>query len=103
VDDLELSSVIHSKIFKTENHFGTHVSKEWSKHITSNVNFLQDTQSVINNMKKFNAFPKLDTNRVIEIWQDTNLSDNCILVLYSISLGFNSIFFCLYLSYSLFS
>jgi ribosomal protein S19 len=76
VDDLELSSVIHSKIFQTENHFGTHVSKEWSKHITSNVNFLQDTQSVINNMKKFNAFPKLDTNRVIEIWQDTKCNSN---------------------------
>ena len=71
IDDLELSNVIHSKVFHTTNQFGTHISKEWCKYITSNTKFLEETQIVINNMKNFCSFPKTDTKRIIEVWDDT--------------------------------
>lgn len=76
VDDLELSTVIHSNLFQTTNHFGIHTSKEWIKHITSNVSFLEETQIVINNMKNFDSFPQTDTARIIDIWNDIKCNPN---------------------------
>ena len=31
IDDLEVSPVIHKKLFSSSNNFGTEVSKEWCK------------------------------------------------------------------------
>jgi hypothetical protein len=76
VDDLELSTVIYANLFQSENHFGNHVSKEWCKQFTSNTKFLEDTQCVVQNMKKFHNFPSIDTSRVIDIWHDTKCNSN---------------------------
>lgn len=76
IDDLELYHVIHSRIFQTTNEFGIHTSKEWCKHITSNVTFLEETQLVINNMKNFDCFPKTDSSRIVEVWNDTKCNPN---------------------------
>jgi MutS domain V len=76
INDLELSDVIYAKVFKTENHFGNHVSKEWSKQFTSDIVFLEDTQNVVKNMNKFEQFSSIDTSRVIDIWNDTKCNSN---------------------------
>lgn len=71
IDDLEISPVIHEKLFFSSNQFGTEIGKEWCKKMTSNVNFLEETQQVVKNMVHFKEIPKIDTNVVAEIWEDT--------------------------------
>ena len=76
INDLELSNVIYAKLFKIENHFGNHVSKEWSKQFTSDIVYLEDTQNVVKNMNKSEQFSSIDTSRVIDIWNDTKCNSN---------------------------
>jgi MutS domain V len=76
IDDLEISPVIHNKLFDASNKFGIEVSKEWCKKMTSNVKFLEDTQQVIKNMVKFKEISKVDTDVVIDIWEDTKCNKN---------------------------
>ena len=76
IDDLEVSPVIHKKLFSSSNKFGTEVSKEWCKKMTSNVKFLEETQAVVKNMVLFKEISKVDTDIVTDIWEDTKCNKN---------------------------
>jgi hypothetical protein len=76
INDLELDNIFEENVFKTENIFAKKTSKEWVKHITSNVQFLEDTQQVISNMKEFKDIPETDYSRVSDIWSDVKIDAN---------------------------
>lgn len=76
IDDLELDEILQKNVFKTENLFAMKTSREWCKHITSNIKFLEDTQHVINNMKEFKKLPVTEFLRVSEVWNDVKIRDN---------------------------
>lgn len=71
IDDLELNNIFHKYIFKTENRFAKNISSKWSSHMTSDVEFLEDTQNVIKNMNEFKQIQKTNSTRVCEVWEDT--------------------------------
>jgi hypothetical protein len=75
INDLELDDIFQRYILKSDNIFAKNMSKKWCSHITSNVEFLEDTQKVINNMNKFKKISKTDSSRICEVWNDTKRSE----------------------------
>ena len=51
--------------------------KEWSKQMTTDIPFLEESQLVIQDMEKFKEIEEhIDTKRVLEIWSDTKDNKN---------------------------
>lgn len=67
--DLELNKTIYKTLFKPKNEFSVNLMKEWSKQITTNIKFLEESQEVIKDMNHFTD--NVDTETLIQIWSDT--------------------------------
>lgn len=75
-DDLELVSVISKELFQPTHFLGHEMMKEWSKQITTNIPFLEETQLVLKDMVNFQEQKDIDTNQIMSIWKDTKENDN---------------------------
>jgi hypothetical protein len=77
INDLELVSIISKELFQPSHAIGNEMMKEWSKQITTDVSFLEETQLVLKDMKYFQDLniKYIDTNAFITIWKDTKEND----------------------------
>jgi len=57
-------------VFQPSHLFGKKMEKEWSKQFTSNIDFLEDSQTVIENMEEYSIQPSYTVNHtnIMEIW-----------------------------------
>jgi hypothetical protein len=64
INDLELVSIISKELFQPSHAIGNEMMKEWSKQITTDVSFLEETQLVLKDMKYFQDLniKYIDTN-----------------------------------------
>jgi hypothetical protein len=76
VDDLELDTTIYNHILKPTNEFGKLMKKEWCKNITTNIEFLKETQIVLEDIDDFKERNVIDTDKFMSIWQDTKNNEN---------------------------
>lgn len=75
--DLELNKTIYKHLFQPEDEFSENLMKEWSKQMTSDINFLEESQLVIHDMDLFEDKKKtLNTKRILEVWKDTKDNKN---------------------------
>ena len=81
VEDLELelsteNEPIYNFLLQPKHKFGNLLIKEWKKQYTTNVPFLEDTQSILENMESFKECMKssnheVNCEKILEIWDDT--------------------------------
>ena len=81
VEDLELelsteNEPIYNFLLQPKHKFGNLLIKEWKKQYTTNVPFLEDTQSILENMESFKDCMKssnheVNCEKILEIWDDT--------------------------------
>lgn len=70
INDLELDTTIYNHVFQPKNEFSENLMKEWRKHITNDITFLEESQRVIKDMKEFDD-TNVDTKSLMNIWDDT--------------------------------
>jgi hypothetical protein len=75
-DDLELNTTIYKELFQPKHEFSENLMKEWSKQITTDVPFLEETQYVIQDMENFHTEKVVDTKVLMNIWNDTKGNDD---------------------------
>jgi hypothetical protein len=77
-DDLELNKTIYKHLFEPKDEFSENMMKEWSKQYTSNVEFLEDSKLVIDEMIEFKEDEEdmIETKKVLKIWNDTKDNKN---------------------------
>lgn len=83
-EDLELSGSdlsgnMYYHILTPQHQFAKNMQVEWSKHYTTNVSFLRDTQQVLKSMPTYlenSKSDKISCDKILQIWKDTKSDAN---------------------------
>lgn len=83
--DLELTECIeedsknmYTHLLNPQDIFSRQIIEKWSKQFTNNVEFLQDTQSIIHNVDVCSPDKSFNKLSILRIWKNTKLNENFI-------------------------